>query len=92
MPPRFANKETELIARGMHVRAFSGIADRAERRLDQVLAATALSDLSLPGLRLEALKGKRAGQYSVPINRQYRVCFEWVDCEAVNIEIVDYHR
>jgi plasmid maintenance system killer protein len=63
MPPRFANKETELIARGMPARAFSGIADRAERRLDQVLAATALSDLSLPGLRLEALKGNRAGLY-----------------------------
>jgi proteic killer suppression protein len=55
------------------------------------LAATSLNDLSLPGLHLEALKGNRAGQFSVRINKQYRVCFEWVDGEAVNIEVVDYH-
>lgn len=91
MPPRYANKETEMVARGMHVRKFSAIAERAERRLDQLAAATSLSDLQLPGLRLEALKGDRVGQYSIRINRQYRVCFEWIDGEAVNIEIVDYH-
>jgi proteic killer suppression protein len=91
MPSRFANKQTEMIARGMHVKAFSGIAERAERRLDQLVAANSLSDLSLPGLRLETLRGDRAGQYSVRINRQYRICFEWIDGEAVNMEIVDYH-
>ncbi len=91
MPPRYANKETELVARGMHVSKFNAIAERAERRLDQLVAATSLTDLSLPGLRLEALKGDRAGQYSIRINRQYRVCFEWVNGEAVNFEIVDYH-
>lgn len=91
MPPRFANKDTELIANGKHAKAFSAIAERAERRLDQLAAATSLADLSLPGLRLEALKGDRAGQYSVRINRQYRICFEWIDGEAVNMEIVDYH-
>jgi proteic killer suppression protein len=92
VPSRFANKETEKIANGKHVKALSAIAERAERRLDQLLAATSLSDLNLPGLRLESLKGDRAGQFSVRINRQYRVCFEWVDGEAVNMEIVDYHR
>lgn len=92
MPSRFANKETERIARGMFVKEFSGIATRAERRLDQLVAATSLSDLRLPGLRLEALKGNRAGQYSVRINKQYRVCFEWIKGEAVNMEIVNYHR
>ena len=55
------------------------------------MAATSLADLSLPGLRLEALKGDRVGQYSVRINRQYQVCFQWVDGEAVMMEIVDYH-
>ena len=92
MPPRYANKETELVARGVHVKKFSAIAERAERRLDQLVAATSLADLGLPGLRLEALKGDRQGQYSVRINRQYRICFEWVDGEAVNVEIVDYHN
>ncbi|HWV22643.1 MAG TPA: type II toxin-antitoxin system RelE/ParE family toxin [Thermomicrobiales bacterium] len=92
MPPRYADKNTERLANGQFVKAFSGIAERAERRLDQVVSATSLSDLrSLPGLRLESLKGNRAGQYSVRINDQYRVCFEWVDGEAVNIEVVDYH-
>lgn len=91
MLPRYANKETENVARSMHVAKFSAIAERAERRLDQLVAATSLADLSLPGLRLEALKGDRAGQYSVRINRQYRVCFQWVDNEAVMMEIVDYH-
>jgi proteic killer suppression protein len=92
VPPRYANKETELVARGVHVKKFSAIAERAERRLDQLVAATSLADLGLPGLRLEALKGDRQGQYSVRINRQYRICFEWVDGEAVNVEIVDYHN
>lgn len=92
MPPRYANKETEAIAQGVHVKKYSAVAERAERRIDQLVSATSLADLSLPGLRLEALKGDRAGQYSVRINRQYRVCFQWVDGEAVNIEIVDYHR
>ncbi len=92
MPRRYANKETELISQGVHVKAFSAIAEQAERRLDQLVAATSLADLSLPGLRLEALKGDRAGQYSVRINRQYRVCFERIDGEAVMMEIVDYHR
>lgn len=92
MASRFADKATEKIADGQFVKSFSGIASRAERRLDQVIVAASLSDLrALPGLRLEALKGDRAGQYSVRINDQYRVCFEWVDGEAVNIEIVDYH-
>ena len=89
--PRFKNYDTELVFQGKHVRAFSGFADRAERRLVQLVAATSLADLGLPGLRLEALRGDRAGQYSVRINRQYRVCFEWIDGGARNIEIVDYH-
>ena len=91
MAPRFANRETQRVAQGMHVPKFSAIAQQAERRIDQLVAATSLKDLSLPGLRLESLKGNRTGQFSIRINRQYRVCFKWVDGEAVEIEIVDYH-
>lgn len=91
MTVRFRDRDTELVASGAYVRKFSGIADRAERRIIQVAVATSLSDLSLPGLRLERLRGRRAGQYSVRVNDQYRVCFEWIDGEAVNIELVDYH-
>jgi proteic killer suppression protein len=56
-------------------------------------SATSLNDLSgLPGNRLEALKGDRKGQYSIRINDQWRICFEWSDGHADNVEIVDYHR
>ena len=55
-------------------------------------AATSLTVLSqIPGNRLEALKGDRAGQYSIRINDQWRLCFEWVDGDSFNVEIVDYH-
>ena len=56
-------------------------------------AATSLKDLSgLPGNRLEALKGDRKGQYSIRINDRWRICFEWHEGNAENVEIVDYHR
>jgi proteic killer suppression protein len=54
-------------------------------------AATSLRDLELPGLRLEALKGDRKGQHSIRINDQFRICFEWRNGDAHNVEIVDYH-
>jgi len=54
-------------------------------------AATSLSDLRLPGLHLEPLKADRRGQYSIRINDRYRICFEWRDGDAYNVEIVDYH-
>jgi len=50
-----------------------------------------LEALSLPGLRLENLKGDRAGQHSVRVNDQYRICFVWTDADPNNVEIVDYH-
>jgi proteic killer suppression protein len=64
---------------------------RAGRVLDQVDAAVSLKSLSLPGLRLEKLKGDRKGQHSVRINDQYRVCFRWPDAGVEDVEIVDYH-
>lgn len=62
-------------------------------KLDQLDAAISLSDLKLPGNRLEMLKGDRRGQYSIRINDQWRICFEWPSASAgpVNVEIVDYH-
>jgi proteic killer suppression protein len=61
-------------------------------RLDQLEAATSLRDLNLPGNRLEALQGNREGQYSIRINDQWRICFEWPRGSdgPVNVEVVDY--
>jgi toxin HigB-1 len=70
-------------------RVFSRI---ATRKLSMVDAARELADLgTLPGNRLEALKGSRRGQYSIRINDQYRICFRWTDKGATDVEIVDYH-
>jgi proteic killer suppression protein len=64
---------------------------RAGSVLDQIGAAVSLKSLSLPGLRLEKLKGERKGQHSVRINDQYRICFRWTDAGVEDVEIVDYH-
>lgn len=88
----FRGKETEALYRGETARRFSGIAKVALRKLDMIDAAKALDDLrSPPGNRLEALKGDRAGQYSIRINDQWRICFVWRDGAAHDVEIVDYH-
>ena len=75
------------------VKAFAGIRLKAELKLDQLDAAVSLQDLNLPGNRLEALKGTRKGQYSIRINQQWCVCFEWPDDhdKPFNTEITDYH-
>jgi len=72
-------------------RRFQSIEKAARIRLELLDAATSLEDLRLPGLRLEALKGDRRGQYSIRINDQFRICFVWRDGDAHNVEIVDYH-
>ena len=69
----------------------SQLHDRAARTLDQLNAALSLDSLSLPGLRLERLRGDRTGQHSIRINDQYRVCFRWTEAGPANVEIVDYH-
>jgi proteic killer suppression protein len=88
------DKRTRDFADGKRVKAFDGIAHKASMKLDQLDAAISLQDIAaLPGNRLEALKGDRKGQYSIRINDQWRVCFEWPK-EAkgpINVEIVDYH-
>ena len=66
---------------------------QAQRRLDMLNAAADLTDLQTPpGNHLEALKGDRAGQYSIRINKQYRICFVWKSQGADEVEIIDYHR
>ena len=89
----YRDKRTREFAEGKRVKAFSGFARKAEQRLDQLDAATSLLDLDLPGNRLESLKGDRKGQYSVRINDQWRICFEWPKGERgpCHVEIVDYH-
>ena len=69
----------------------SSLHARASRTLDQLNAAVSLQSLSLPGLRLEKLKGDRAGQHSIRVNNQYRVCFSWSEVGPEAVEIVDYH-
>ena len=89
----YGDKRTRDFAGGKRVKAFDGIHRKAELKLDQLDAATALKDLDLPGNRLEALKGDRKGQYSIRINDQWRICFAWPDRfpGPTDVEIVDYH-
>jgi len=64
----------------------------ARRKVDQLDSVESLEDLKVPpGNRLEALSGSRKGQFSIRINEQYRVCFEWTSSGPDNVEIVDYH-
>jgi len=89
----FGSKVTEQIWRGQRSRKFPGdIQERALRKLRQLDAAATIVDLRHPpGNRLEALKGDRAGQMSIRINDQWRICFRWADGDATDVEIADYH-
>jgi proteic killer suppression protein len=88
----FRDGEAEKVFRREFSRKHQGIARIAKRKLDQLHAAAALSDLGvIPGNRLEALAGGRRGQYSIRINDQWRICFRWADSDATDVEIVDYH-
>ena len=87
------DKRTRDFDAGGRIKAFSGIERSAANKLAQLTAATSLADLVRPGNRLEALKGDRKGQYSIRINDQWRICFQWPNNSPgpVNVEIVDYH-
>ena len=89
----FRCKHTRALFEGGETPArFRAIASVALRKLDMLDAATQLEDLRIPPAnRLEALKGDRAGQYSIRINDQWRICFEWRQGRAWRVEIVDYH-
>jgi proteic killer suppression protein len=90
----YRDKRTRDFALGKRVKAFSGIQHAARLKLDRLEAAVVLADLAvLPGNRFEALRGNRKGQYSIRINDQWRVCFDWTGAAPgpSNVEIVDYH-
>jgi proteic killer suppression protein len=89
----FKCKETAKIFHGLISRKFpANILTRSFNKLAAIHASTTLDDLkSPPSNHLEQLKGDRAGQYSIRINDRYRICFKWIDGNADEVEIVDYH-
>ncbi len=90
----YRDKDTERLAAGERVRQWEPFRQQAEKRLRILDAATSLGDLAaLNSNRLEALKGSRKGQFSIRVNDQWRICFEWPkdDPGPSNVEIVDYH-
>ncbi len=89
----FKDRRTEAVFDGRCPKGFpADLFKIARRKLEGVNAAAVLADLnSPPGNRLEALSGKRRGQYSIRINDQWRICFIWVENAAEQVEIVDYH-
>ncbi len=89
----FRDKLTRAFFEGERVKAFQGFERQAMLRLDRLDAADGLMALNTPGNRLKELKGDRRGQYSIRINGQWRICFEWPDGSPgpLNVEIVDYH-
>ena len=88
----FAGKWTKLLFETGKSRRWNSTARAAVRKLVQIDSAIALEDLKAPpGNRLEALKGDRAGQHSIRINDQWRICFRWDGDGVYDVEIVDYH-
>jgi proteic killer suppression protein len=89
----FRDRDTERLFQRRPVRKLgANMQTVALRKLRMLEAATVLDDLRLPpGNRLEKLKGDRAGQHSIRINPQWRICFRWRSGDAYDVEIVDYH-
>lgn len=88
----FRCPETEKLFHDRTSKKFGSIGLAARRKLEMIHAAHTLQDLrNPPGNHLELLKGKRAGLHSIRINDQFRICFRWIDGQAEDVEIVDYH-
>jgi toxin HigB-1 len=88
----FADARTEAVFRGQRPARWVNIVDTARRKLDMLDAAETLADLrSPPGNRLERLVGDRAGQHSIRVNDQWRICFRWTASGPEDVAIVDYH-
>ena len=88
----FKCADTQSLSKGERVKQFVNIASVARRKLRQLEIADRVDDLRVPlGNRLESLKGDRAGQHSIRVNDQFRVCFRWTDAGPEDVEIVDYH-
>ena len=88
----FRDADTEALYRTGRNKRWTNVANVALRKLDMLNAAAALNDLRIPPAnRLEALRGGRAGQHSIRINDQWRVCFRWTEAGPADVEITDYH-
>ncbi|MGH6885622.1 MAG: type II toxin-antitoxin system RelE/ParE family toxin [Geminicoccales bacterium] len=88
----FEDKRAKRLFDGERIREFQPFSRQAEKRLRLLDAADSLQALRMvPSNRLEALRGDRRGQYSIRINEQWRICFEWREDGAHHVEIVDYH-
>jgi len=88
----FKCADTEALFNRQRVRRFVNVEAVARRKLEQLNQASRLNDLRVPpGNRLEFLKGDRAGQHSIRVNDQFRVCFRWTNDGTDDVEIVDYH-
>ena len=88
----FADKSTELLARGQRVQRFVAFERVARRKLQQLEIAGDLQDLRIPpGNHLEKLSGDREGFWSIRINVQYRICFRWTAAGPTDVQITDYH-
>lgn len=89
----FADKRTAALFSGQFVKALpADVAVRAKRKLDLLDSSASLDFLRVPpGNRLEALRGDRAGQHSIRVNDQWRLCFRWIDGHAYDVEFCDYH-
>lgn len=88
----FRCADTQALFAGRTVARFANMRRVAERKLQMLHRATCLDDLRVPpNNRLEVLKGDRAGQHSIRINDQWRLCFVWTGSHAARVEIVDYH-
>jgi len=88
----FACRDPEKLFNDQPVRRFQAFERQARKRLMVLHAAPSIEALMLnPGNRFHSLSGNRKGQYAVSINKQWRICFEWKDGDAHNVEIKDYH-
>lgn len=88
----FRCKDTEALYAGGNPRRFQAFQAQAQRKLEMLAASRIIDDLrDPPGNRLEKLTGNREGQWSIRINGQWRLCFQWRDSDAWDVEIVDYH-
>ena len=90
----YSDRRTRRFALGAHIKQFEAFRRQAERTLDRLDAATSLRDVAnFPGHRLEKLRGDRAGSYSIRINDQWRICFDWPEGSPgpENVSIEDYH-
>lgn len=88
----FKNRDNRNFYQGKRVLRWQLIQAQAERRMQILDEATCINDLrNLPSNHFEMLSGERKEQYSIRINKQWRICFQWIDGELYEVEIVDYH-